>query len=132
MLCKNYTPSPHFSFNHVHISSELYFIVINIIDIIWYHKNKKYYFFLIPTFFQILSLLFYLEILEFNFCNLNRNTKRNIMLREEEEMLLRSNTNESEIEIDNDLIIKNPQEKKELELYDITDDSGENEKNNEN
>jgi len=122
----------HFSFNHVHISSELYFIVINIIDIIWYHKNKKYYFFLIPTFFQILSLLFYLEILEFNFCNLNRNTKRNIMLREEEEMLLRSNTNESEIEIDNDLIIKNPQEKKELELYDITDDSGENEKNNEN
>ena len=54
------------------------------------------------------------------------------MLREEEEMLLRSNTNESEIEIDNDLIIKNPQEKKELELYDITDDSGENEKNNEN
>ena len=96
----------------MHISSELYFIVINIIDIIWYHKNKKYYFFLIPTFFQILILLFYLEILEFNFCNLNRNTKRNIMLIEEEEMLLRSNTNESEIEIDNDLIIKNPQEKR--------------------
>ena len=32
------------------------------------------------------------------------------MLREEEEMLLRNNTNASEIEVDKDLIIKNPQD----------------------
>ena len=70
--------------------------------------------------------------MEFNFCNLNRNTKRNIMLREEEEMLLRNNTNASEIEIDKDLIVKNPQEKKDLELYDITDDSEEKENDSEN
>ena len=28
--------------------------------------------------FQILSLLFYLEILEYNFCSLNKNTKKSI------------------------------------------------------
>ena len=51
------------------------------------------------------------------------------MLREEEEMLLRNNTNVSEIEVevDKDLIIKNPQEKKDLELFDITDDLEEKE-----
>jgi len=49
------------------------------------------------------------------------------MLREEEEMLLRKNTNESEIEIDNDLTIKDSLETIELELSDI--ESGSDEKN---
>ena len=40
--------------------------------------SKDYSFFLIPLVFQILSLLFYLEIVECNFCHLNKNTKRNI------------------------------------------------------
>ena len=119
----------YFSLNHVLISLLLYKIVIGLYQCIINNILNKLLF-LLPAFFQVFSLLFYLEILEFNFCNLNKNTKRNIMLREEEEMLLRSNTNESEIEIDNDLIIKNQKEKKELELYDITDDSGENGKNN--
>ena len=30
---------------------------------------------------QFISLMFYLEIFEFNFCNLNKNTRRNIKLR---------------------------------------------------
>ena len=49
------------------------------------------------------------------------------MLREEEEMLQRNNTNasENEIEVDKDLIIKNPQDTKDLELYDLIDDSEE-------
>ena len=97
-----------------------------------FNKNKNKLFFLIPGFFLIISILFYLEILEFNFCNLNRNTKRNIILREEEEMLLRNNTNVSEIEIDKDLIVKNPQVKKDLELYDMTDNTEEKENDNEN
>ena len=56
------------------------------------------------------------------------------MLREEEEMLLRNNTNASEIEveIDKDLIVKNPQDKKDLELYDMIDDSEEKENDSEN
>ena len=122
----------YFSFNHVFISHLLYRIVIGFIQSITnFDSYKNYLFFLIPAFFQIFSLLFYLEILEFNFCNLNRNTKRNIMLREEEEMLLRNNTNVSDIEIDKDLIIKNPQEKKDLELNIIlNDDTEENDNNN--
>ena len=130
----------YFSLNHVLISLLLFRIAISIylheliFKFIIILVDKKYLFFLIPAFFQIISLLFYLEIFEFNFCNLNRNTKRNIMLREEEEMLLRNNTNASEIEveIDKDLIVKNPQEKKDLELYDMIDDSEEKENDSEN
>ena len=124
----------YFSFNHVFISHLLYRIVIGFIQSITnFDSYKNYLFFLIPAFFQVFSLLFYLEILEFNFCNLNRNTKRNIMLREEEEMLLRNNTNVSDIEIDKDLIIKNPQEKKDLELNIIlNDDTEENDNDNDN
>ena len=105
-------------------------IVIGFIECI-YNKLLNNLLFLIPAFFQIVSLLFYLEILEFNFCNLNRNTKRNIMLREEEEMLLRNNTNVSEIEIDKDLIVKNPTVKKELELNTILNDWKEKDDDNE-
>ena len=56
--------------------------------------------------FQILSLLFYLEIVEYNFCNLNKNTKRNILLRENEANLLREETVESDIEVSPGLIVK--------------------------
>ena len=122
----------YFSVNHELISEGLYLIVKSTIIVIYYYNKTIYILFLIPAFFQIIILLFYLEILEFNFCNLNRNTRRNIMLREEEEMLLRNNTNASEIEINKDLIVKNPQEKKDLELYDITDDSEEKENDSEN
>ena len=122
----------YFSVNHELISEGFYLIVKFTIIVIYYYNKIIYILFLIPAFFQIIILLFYLEILEFNFCNLNRNTKRNIMLREEEEMLLRNNTNVSEIEIDKDLIVKNPQDKKDLELYDMIDDSEEKENDSEN
>ena len=125
----------YFSLNHVLISQVLSRIACTIYIYVFFSKyklvEKNYLLFLIPAFLEILSLLFYLEILEFNFCNLNKNTKRNIMLREEEEKLLRNNTNVSEIEVDKDLIIKNQQKKKDLELYDITDDSQEKENDSE-
>ena len=54
------------------------------------------------------------------------------MLREEEEMLLRNNTNVSEIEIDKDLIVKNTEEKTDFELYDMTGNSEEKENDSEN
>ena len=122
----------YFSVNHELISEGLYLIVKFTILVIYYYNKIIYILFLIPAFFQIIILLFYLEILEFNFCNLNKNTKRNIMLREEEEMLLRNNTNVSEIEIDKDLIVKNLQVKKDLELYDMTDNTEEKENDSEN
>ena len=116
----------YFSLNHVLISILLYKIVISLYQCI-INKILNKLLFLIPAFFQITSLLFYLEILEFNFCNPNKNTKRNIMLREEEEMLLRNDSIISDIEIDKDLIIKNQQEweKEELESIDIQNDSKE-------
>ena len=61
---------------------------------------------LIPFVFEMLSLLFYVEILECNFCNLNENTKRNIMLREIEEMN-KKEFYENASEIDDDSIIHN-------------------------
>lgn len=66
-------------------------------------------------FFQILSLLFYLEILEYNFCNLNKDTKRNIELRENDDMKKKL-TNESFIEINDDLIIENDEFNQELTM----------------
>ena len=43
---------------------------------------------LVISIFQIISLLFYLEIFEYNFCSLNKNTKRNISEREKSEFML--------------------------------------------
>ena len=46
--------------------------------------SDKYYTF-IPFVFQMLCLLFYFEILELNFCKLNKNTVKNIQMRERNE-----------------------------------------------
>ena len=113
----------YFSANHLLVSFALNNLV-NFTIICSSNEDKYYFFFLIPAVFQITSLLFFLEILEFNFCNLNKNTKRNIMLREENEMVSRD-SKASDIEIDIDLIIKVPQDKEVIELYDMeekTDD----------
>ena len=107
----------YFSLNHVLISFTFYYIVIyTFIYAYSYNEYKYYLYFLIPAVFQIISLLFFLEILEFNFCDLNKNTKRNIMLREEAEMQFR-NSISSDIEIDNDLTINIPQDNDIIELY---------------
>ena len=59
------------------------FTISRIIDIVI--ETKKYVILaLFPL--QFITLLFYLEILEFNFCGLNRNTKKNIQEREEKEI----------------------------------------------
>ena len=43
---------------------------------------------------QFLSLLFYFEILEFNFCSLNENTRKNIKERELSQILIISKSDE--------------------------------------
>ena len=86
----------------------------------YYEDNKNNLFFLIPAFFQIISLLFFVEILEFNFCNLNKNTKRNIMLRQEqEEMLVKKSTFGSNIEVDDNVIVHMALDKKNYELNEL-------------
>ena len=70
---------------------------------------------LILSILQLMSLLFYLEIFEFNFCDLNKNTKRNIYLREKAE----NNTdNDDEITIGDYYIsagFRNQEEMKEID-----------------
>ena len=67
-------------------------------------EKQNKYFALIPFFFQVAILLFYLEILEFNFCGLNKNTKKNIQRRELMEAG-RYDYAESDIEIDQGYIV---------------------------
>ena len=125
----------YFSLNHVIVSHVLNYLVYFTIQCASdYDIYKNYLYFLIPAVFQIISILFFLEILEFNFCNLNKNTIRNIMLGEESEMIVRS-SNASDIEIDKDLIIKSQQENINFELCDMKEkdeDINNNDNNNGN
>ena len=68
------------------------------ISIFYEDINNKYYT-LIPFILQILALLFYFEILEFNFFNLNYNTIKNIQKREEDEILDKLIVNKEKIEL---------------------------------
>ena len=54
--------------------------------------------------FQILFSLFYLEIIEYNFCSLNKNTKKNISEREHRNSIIENNLNENDNDDDNDEI----------------------------
>ena len=74
----------YFSPNHLMITyviMKIYFVLT-----INGHKNKWYS--LIFFAFQFFILMFYLEILELNFCGLNKNTKRNVAKRAVTEELI--------------------------------------------
>ena len=102
------------SFSHVLIILIIYYLRPNLMiandeinvysDIIFYQDNQNKYYTLIPFVLQILALLFYFEILEFNFCNLNINTTKNIQIRVEEESKERQ-TVSSGIDIDNEYLL---------------------------
>ena len=51
---------------------------IKLFDLLLTKKTNYKYFSLIMFVFQFLGLLIFLEIIELNFCNLDKNTKRNI------------------------------------------------------
>ena len=61
------------------------------------NEGWKRWVILVISIFQIITLLFYLEILEYNFCLLNLNTKKNIINRESNEFT--GDDNESDIDI---------------------------------
>ena len=69
--------------NYIIIGYEIGKIPSHIIET----ENDKRWVVLVLSVFQIISLLLYLEIIEFNFCKLNRNTKKNI----ERRLFLQSN-----------------------------------------
>ena len=70
-------------------------------------SDNKWYS-LILFIFLFFILMFYLEIFEFNFCKLNKNTKRNIQLRAKAQDLIGDDSSDrnSEIEFDNGYVIK--------------------------
>ena len=82
------------------------FTVSRILDIVI--ESKKYEC-LALFFLQFITLMFYLEIFEFNFCGLNKNTRRNIQEREKDEMLsqerISRTSSTSEIEVSPDYIV---------------------------
>ena len=52
---------------------------INVLEnTIFYGDDPNRFYTIIPLFFQIFVMLFYFEIFELNFCNLNENTAKNI------------------------------------------------------
>jgi hypothetical protein len=72
-----------FSINHIFVCTE----ISKISEILLNANNLNDWLSIIPFTLQIIILLFYLEIFEYNFCDLNKNTKRNIQLRERNESL---------------------------------------------
>ena len=120
-----------FEFNTLNLFNPNYIFVCyeisKITNFFFYIENLSQLFILIPFTFQIIALLFYIEIFEFNFCGLNKNTKKNILLREKEEIknsvinrdsivvelkdgyLITNKENENETERKNELL---PEEKK--------------------
>ena len=68
--------------NHMIITDEIHVYI----GLIFYKEKPNKFYTIIPFVFQILALLFYFEILEFNFCNLNINTIKNIQMREREDI----------------------------------------------
>ena len=119
--------------NHILITYE----ITKIISVLTnpYLENKWYS--LIPIAFHFLSLIFYLEILEYNFCGLNKNTKKNIELREKDDMIQRDSLLDNpnnEIDIGHGYLInkdnnKIEKEMNEISLEPINDDNIEEENN---
>ena len=83
--------------NHVIIAYELGRIPSSIIQIEGINK----WIILIISLFQIIFLLFFLEIIEYNFCSLNENTKRSILERERKQ-----NNFNNEDDKENEIILK--------------------------
>ena len=79
--------------------------------------------------FQVLFILFYLEILEYNFCSLNKNTKKHISERERKQSIEESNDIDNEIDIkgyDISDTLKTQDKIKDLnEMNEITDENDE-------
>ena len=72
----------YFSINHILICYSL----AKMANILIKHESKKEYYCIILFIVQFLLLMIYLEVIELHFCGLDKNTRKNIILREREEM----------------------------------------------
>ena len=71
----------YFSQNHIYSA----YVFIKLVDYLIRKKTWKKYLCIILFIFQFFGILVYIEILELNFLGLNKNTKKNIVLREMDE-----------------------------------------------
>ena len=108
VIIKNFSP------DYILIGNQAALIFVDI-----YLIDEKYQYSSILLFiFLIFSLLFYLEIFEYNFCDLNKNTKRNIQLRAESENFI-DDTIDDKIELSAGYIVKESEENNSNEIIEM-------------
>ena len=117
--------------NHILISYE----IIKMLSVLTNPElgTEKWYS-LIPFIFQFMSLFFYLEIFEYNFCGLNKNTKRNIQKREKVDMFQRDSVLDepnNNLDIGHGYLINKNDAQIENEMQEMPVDSFIDENNNE-
>ena len=114
-----------------YVSLEISYIPSTIMSI----KSNNRWIVLALSLFQVLFILFYLEILEYNFCSLNKNTKKHISERERKQSSDESNDIDYEIDIkgyDISDTLKKQEKIKDLnEMNEIFDEKDENDENDE-
>ena len=84
----------YFSPNHLVANYELGNMIIFLMN----SKSKTKYYSLFLFILQLFILMIFLEIIELNFCGLNKNTKRNIQIRANED-IQEANQDEDLIEV---------------------------------
>ena len=114
VIIKNFSPDYILIGNQ----ADLIFIDIYLID------EKYQYSSILLFILLIFSLLFYLEILEYNFCDLNKNTKRNIQIRAESENFI-DDTIDDKIELSPGYIVKESEENNSNEIIEMENDEKE-------
>ena len=108
VIIKNFSP------DYILIGNQAALIFVDI-----YLIDEKYQYSSILLFILLIfSLLFYLEILEYNFCDLNKNTKRNIQLRAESENFI-DDTIDDKIELSAGYIVKESEENNSNEIIEM-------------
>ena len=108
VIIKNFSP------DYILIGNQAALIFVDI-----YLIDEKYQYSSILLFILLIfSLLFYLEILEYNFCDLNKNTKRNIQLRAESENFV-DNIIDDKIELSAGYIVKESEENNSNEIIEM-------------
>ncbi len=109
LVLENLTP------NHMLISYE----ISKLSNVLIKSTSLNKWLSIIPFILQFMSLMFFLEIFEYNFCNLNKNTKKNIDLREGSAMLMRESVGSvsSGIEFNEGYVIKETETEQELKLF---------------
>ena len=114
----------YFTPNHMLIAYEL----LKIYYVLTKSPSSNKWYSIILFVFKFLILMFYLEIFEFNFCNLNENTKKNITSRAISEELVNDNkgNRDTTCELGNGYIFNESKTSKSAELAIIYSEKDDN------